>query len=78
MESYLRGAEIAFSWALSHARKHGKTSQFSNDLYPLLVQGRRNLGLFQHHDGITGTAKDFVVVDYGNRLLKAIKDCQKV
>jgi len=44
----------------------------------LLELARRNLGLFQHHDGITGTAKDFVVVDYGTRLMKSVMDCKKV
>lgn len=65
-----RGAEILYSLALAHARRAGADSRYPLSDYALLTNARRNLGLFQHHDAITGTAKEAVVVDYGVRCVR--------
>ena len=39
-------------------------------------QARRALSLFQHHDGVTGTAKNHVVQDYAKRMSSAIVSVQ--
>lgn len=43
-----------------------------------LQSARRALSLFQHHDGITGTARDHVVKDYERQMISALKDCKFV
>ena len=62
-----RGADILFSLAVSYSRKLGLANFPDTQLMRWLVSAHHNLGLFQHHDAITGTAKDFVVIDYGNK-----------
>jgi Glycosyl hydrolases family 38 N-terminal domain/Alpha mannosidase middle domain/Glycosyl hydrolases family 38 C-terminal domain len=42
-----------------------------------LQEPRRALSLFQHHDGVTGTAKDHVVEDYARRIHEAISFTQE-
>uniref|UniRef100_UPI00398F1BDD alpha-mannosidase 2 isoform X2 n=1 Tax=Pristiophorus japonicus TaxID=55135 RepID=UPI00398F1BDD len=79
LESHLRAAEILYFLALVAAQKSNKMTMFpSSEDYKLLVEARRNLGLFQHHDAITGTAKEWVVVDYGTRLFHSIMNLKRV
>uniref|UniRef100_A0A8C3B5G0 mannosyl-oligosaccharide 1,3-1,6-alpha-mannosidase n=1 Tax=Cyclopterus lumpus TaxID=8103 RepID=A0A8C3B5G0_CYCLU len=67
IESHLRGAEILYSLAVANARHVGMDGRYPVSDYALLVDARQSVGLFQHHDAITGTAKENVVTDYGTR-----------
>lgn len=44
----------------------------------LLQNIRRTHSLFQHHDGVTGTARERVMQDYASRMLEALHDCKRV
>ncbi|KHN71081.1 Alpha-mannosidase 2x [Toxocara canis] len=74
LQHYLRSAEILFSLASNK----GWLSATSAELYGLLVEARRHMSLFQHHDGVTGTAKEVVMSDYGQKMLTALNNCERV
>uniref|UniRef100_A0A3B5MUV6 Alpha-mannosidase n=1 Tax=Xiphophorus couchianus TaxID=32473 RepID=A0A3B5MUV6_9TELE len=76
IESHL-GAEILYSLAVANARHAGMEGRYPVTDYALLVDARRSVGLFQHHDAITGTAKENVVIDYGT-LLRALIGLKRV
>ncbi|XP_036436194.1 alpha-mannosidase 2 isoform X1 [Colossoma macropomum] len=79
LESHLRAAEILYSLAFASIQKFGNPNNYpAVENYKLLTAARRNLGLFQHHDAITGTGKDWVVVDYGTRLFHSILNVKRV
>ena len=63
LQHWLRSAEILYSLSRNHLRTHLRIS-LSNILdqnYNLITNARQNLALFQHHDGITGTSRDYVM-----------------
>ncbi|XP_037022941.2 alpha-mannosidase 2 [Artibeus jamaicensis] len=78
LESHLRSAEILYYFALQQAQKYKINAFLSSSYYTTLTEARRNLGLFQHHDAITGTAKDWVVVDYGTRLFHSLMNLKMI
>lgn len=67
--TYLRSAEILHSWIPHTVTKY---------LNQQLTSARRALSLFQHHDGITGTARESVVQDYADQMFHALSDCKLI
>ena len=78
LQSRLRAAEIALSLAVGVVRKENSPTLWLAPLFQMLVEARRAMGLFQHHDGVTGTAKDPVVRDYGQKMLTALQAASTV
>ncbi|KAI5746627.1 hypothetical protein M8J77_005637 [Diaphorina citri] len=62
-----RGSDVSRDWLL-----HG------SGCLAALDQARASLSLFQHHDGVTGTAKDHVVQDYAGKMFNAILSLRRV
>lgn len=83
LEATLRATEILFSLTLAEMRRFHGDGRLAPDFpaqehFQRLVTGRRSLALFQHHDAVTGTARDPVVVDYGTRLFGAMLNLHQV
>ena len=70
----LRSAEILYSLSRGGDKKGVLTASG----FDQLETARRDLGLFQHHDAITGTSKHFVMVDYQNRLLRGLMSSESL
>lgn len=70
----LRAAEVlaAIGWARGHEHlTEGNMEEKINE-------ARRWHSLFQHHDGVTGTARDNVVVDYAQKMIVALTNSAHV
>lgn len=80
LETQLRSLEILFTIAFNSARqsKNVNALRVYEKNYEKIILARRNLGLFQHHDAITGTSKAVVMRDYGIRLFESTQDIVKL
>lgn len=80
LENSLRSAEILYTVAMNKARQnnYGPHLKILERNFEKLVRARRHLGLFQHHDAITGTSKSFVMRDYGLKLFESLRDTESI
>ncbi len=78
LEQQLRAADIIQSLAIAAAAQRGAEFKAYQQNMDDLQEAHRSLGLFQHHDAITGTARSFVAIDYEDRVLKGIDSAQFV
>jgi len=81
LASKIRTTEILYTMAVNMARKVRSGLPLIGMMeshYDQLVDARRHLGLFQHHDAITGTSKAFVMADYQEKLLNGMINTQKI
>ncbi|XP_008793783.2 alpha-mannosidase 2 [Phoenix dactylifera] len=75
LEQTLRASEMLAALVLGYCQK-SQCAKLPVSFSHKLTAARRNLALFQHHDGVTGTAKDHVVKDYGTRMHTSLQDLQ--
>ncbi|XP_078438992.1 golgi alpha-mannosidase II [Wolffia australiana] len=75
LEQTLRAAEMMLALVLGYCDS-SPCSRLPTSFSHKLTAARRNLALFQHHDGVTGTATNHVVEDYGTRMHVALLDLQ--
>lgn len=76
LEYWLRTSEILYSLAKSLISS--SLQKIIDNDYAFLISARQKLGLFQHHDAITGTSKEIVMRDYMQKLHAAIIDAMSV
>lgn len=74
LESWVQASDTLFSIGQLELSQSGFKD--ADELYSSIQEASRTLDLFQHHDAITGTEKDFVVRDYGDRLTKSMNGLQ--
>lgn len=75
LEQTLRATEMMIALLLGYCQR-SQCEKLPTGFSYKLTAARRNLALFQHHDGVTGTAKNHVVEDYGSRMHTSLQDLQ--
>lgn len=77
VHSVLKMADIFHVYAHTYAKRENIRYGFYADVTSSLRTARRDLGMFLHHDGITGTSVISVIQDFQYRLFNALENAKK-
>ncbi|KAI0220195.1 Alpha-mannosidase 2 [Lamellibrachia satsuma] len=78
LQMFLRAAELLHTLAAGKALLQDLYyPAFRHNTYSLSV-GRQSLGLFQHHDAVTGTSRYYVAENYESSLKTGLQEAHKV
>lgn len=73
IEPLVRAAEIMNVYVTQFSKAKGINYDVGKMIVRKLRHARREIGMFLHHDGITGTSLSFVVQDFKSRLEQAFE-----
>lgn len=74
LQSLIRTADIFHSYAYAYCKQWNAHYSKYKDITTKLRAARRELGMFLHHDGITGTSVQSVIMDFQHRLYDSYKN----
>ncbi|WAQ97699.1 MA2A1-like protein, partial [Mya arenaria] len=75
LQSTLKLADILHTYAKARVKTNDEYTNLK-EIDELLQTSRRHLGVFQHHDGITGTSLQFVMDNFQKELSEALQKCK--
>ncbi|XP_045166966.2 alpha-mannosidase 2x-like [Mercenaria mercenaria] len=77
LQNTLKMADIFHSYAHAHAQTSGSAYSSYAEVTALLRDARRDLGMFLHHDGITGTSVLPVIQDFRLKIFVALSKAKR-
>lgn len=78
LDSIQRTAEIIYTTGRSSSQSFQLAPQEWQELFTELENVRKVQGIMQHHDAITGTMREHVLLDYYNMIIDASSSCGKI